>query len=368
MSQTSQTSPVLALPYIQPSQAQKHVTHNTALATLDALVQTVAADRDRTAPPAPVSAGAVHLVAPGGQAGWAGQDHAIAVFDGTAWTFVAPRPGWRVHVLAEAADVVFDGSAWATTDSLPRLGIGTAADTVNVLSVAGAASLLSHAGAGHQLKINKAAAPDTASLLFQTGWSGRAEMGTTGSDAFSIKVSADGASWATALSLDATGLASGAAVQQTPEDVSAGRLARADWAYGPGNLLGPVSEVGGTPTGAVIESGTAAGGDYIRWADGTQICTRTLTLTQAGPDRLEAQWTFPIAFADPQGPSLSAMLDGDDFAANVSGPGLDAALAPHAAQISATAATIRLYRVAGATGFAAADTARVHLSPIRRWL
>ena len=67
MSEIPQTSPVLSLPYIQPSQAQKHVTHNVALAALDLLVQAVAADRDRTDPPAAPTAGAVHLVAAGAQ-------------------------------------------------------------------------------------------------------------------------------------------------------------------------------------------------------------------------------------------------------------------------------------------------------------
>ncbi|MFP3701476.1 hypothetical protein SB758_38995, partial [Burkholderia sp. SIMBA_013] len=40
---------------------------------------------------------------------------------------------------------------------------------------------------------------DTASVLFQSGWSGRAEMGLAGNDGFSIKTSADGAIWRTAL-------------------------------------------------------------------------------------------------------------------------------------------------------------------------
>ena len=43
--------------------------------------------------------------------------------------------------------------------------------------------------------------------------------------------------------------------------------------YHDANLLGPVSQSGGTPTGAVIESGSNANGRYTRWADGTQICT-----------------------------------------------------------------------------------------------
>jgi microcystin-dependent protein len=71
----------------------------------------------------------------------------------------------------------------------------------NRLSVSSPATLLSHAGAGHQLKLNKAAAADTASLLFQTGFSGRAELGLAGSDTFEIKVSADGAAFVTGLSI-----------------------------------------------------------------------------------------------------------------------------------------------------------------------
>ena len=47
----SQVSAVLSLPYIQPSQAQKHVTHNEALALLDVAVQSSVLARDVTSPP-----------------------------------------------------------------------------------------------------------------------------------------------------------------------------------------------------------------------------------------------------------------------------------------------------------------------------
>lgn len=74
------------------------------------------------------------------------------------------------------------------------LGLGGAtADATNRLSINAPASLFNHAGAGHQIKVNKAAATDTGSLVFQTGCSGRAEFGLTGSDDFQIKVSVDGA-------------------------------------------------------------------------------------------------------------------------------------------------------------------------------
>src|SRR5690606_20502257 len=63
-----------------------------------------------------------------------------------------------------------------------------------------------------RFKVNKETAGDTASLLFQTGWSGRAEMGLTGGDALSFKVSEDGSSWTEALRLDPpTGVVSGRA-------------------------------------------------------------------------------------------------------------------------------------------------------------
>jgi hypothetical protein len=47
-------------------------------------------------------------------------------------------------------------------------------------------------------------AADTASVLFQTGFSGRAEMGLAGSDDYSFKVSPDGSSWFDAIVIDGT--------------------------------------------------------------------------------------------------------------------------------------------------------------------
>ncbi|HHZ7017143.1 TPA: pyocin knob domain-containing protein [Pseudomonas aeruginosa] len=42
------------------------------------------------------------------------------------------------------------------------------------------------------------------------------------------------------------------------------------------NILGTVSQSGGAPTGAIIERGSNANGEYVRFADGTQICIVTL--------------------------------------------------------------------------------------------
>jgi hypothetical protein len=86
-------------------------------------------------------------------------------------------------------------------------------------------------------------------------------MGLNGTDNWSLKTSADGVAWVNALLVNAaTGLVSGAAVQTSRSDTTAGRLMRADYRYSPGNLRGTVSQSGGAPTGAVIERGSNANG------------------------------------------------------------------------------------------------------------
>ena len=198
----------LSLPYLLPAQAQKHVTHNEALARLDLLVQLAVEGFGAESPPAAPTAGQIWALGPAPTGAWAGHGDEIAAWIDDAWVFVTPAPGWVAADKSGGALRLRGATGWtpllqSTLDNLDGVGIGTGHDAANRLAVASAATLLSHAGAGHQLKINKAAAADTASLLFQTGFSGRAEMGTAGSDGFAIKVSADGTGWKTALTADA---------------------------------------------------------------------------------------------------------------------------------------------------------------------
>ena len=94
---------------------------------------------------------------------------------------------------------IWDGAKWneviSETPQFGRVGIGAAADSTNKLSLNSAASLFNHDGNGHQIKINKSALAETAALLYQTDFSGRAEMGLTGSDDFTIKTSTDGVTY-----------------------------------------------------------------------------------------------------------------------------------------------------------------------------
>lgn len=212
----SQTSPVLSLPYIQPSQAQKHVTHNDALRVLDAIVQLAVLDWELATPPAVPDVGVRYIVGAAGQGDWTGHDAEVAVFVEGGWLFVVPQDGWTAQVAGSADALVFDGTAWQMKgfDDLPGLGVNAQSDAVNRLSVSAEATLLNHDGAGHQLKLNKALDTETTSVLFQTGFSGRAEMGTAGTDDFAIKVSPDGNTWFDALVVD--GLTGFVALPQTP--------------------------------------------------------------------------------------------------------------------------------------------------------
>lgn len=85
------------------------------------------------------------------------------------------------------------------TDIIARfLGIGGATgDATNPLSVRGPGALFDGNTTGHQIRVNKAALGDTGSLLFQTGFSGRAEFGLVSSDNFQLKVSDAGVSFTT---------------------------------------------------------------------------------------------------------------------------------------------------------------------------
>jgi hypothetical protein len=200
----------LKLPYILPGQAQKHITHNEAITALDTLTQLAVLDRDLNTPPGTPNVNMRYIVGPTPTGDWAGKANQVTTWDGAAWRFHLPEPGWLAFVLDENGLLAWSGTAWLPTLGLdgqaPMLGVNATPDTANRLAVASDAVLFTHASADVQLKLNKHSSGDTASVVFQTGHSGRAELGTTGDDKFHLKVSADGATWTEALVVDpATG-------------------------------------------------------------------------------------------------------------------------------------------------------------------
>lgn len=212
----SDTTALLALPFIAANQAQKHVTHNEALLALDALVQMAAQDRDLAVPPVSPSEGERYIVAAGASGAWAGKENQIAIWQDGVWAFHAPQEGWLCWLSDEDGLVVWSGSAWtqavsggggASLNPAALVGVNATADATNKLSVKSDAVLFSHddaaPGTGDmRLTLNKSASAKTASVVFQDGFSGRAEFGLAGDDNWHVKVSADGATWKEAIVVD----------------------------------------------------------------------------------------------------------------------------------------------------------------------
>ncbi len=62
--------------------------------------------------------------------------------------------------------------------------------------------------------------------------------------------------------------------------------------YARDDIVGTVSESAGVPTGAIIESGNNANGNFVKFADGTMWCDRRLFSVASGG----TVWTYPVAF------------------------------------------------------------------------
>ena len=106
-------SPNLILPYIQASQAQKHITHNEAIKLLDGLVQLAVISRVLTAPPGSPVDGDRYIVASSATGIWSGWDLNVAFYADGAWTRLIPRPGWLAYSIADAGFFGWTGAAWA---------------------------------------------------------------------------------------------------------------------------------------------------------------------------------------------------------------------------------------------------------------
>lgn len=257
-------TPHLGLPLLAPSQAQKHVTLNEALMALDAIVQLAVIDRGTNAPPPSSTDGDRHIVGSAPTGDWAGQADAVAVRLDGLWRFFAPRPGWTAFVEAEGRLVTWQNAAWTTGEAVfDRLGINAGADAYNRFVAALSAALFTDEGAGLQMKLNKSNAGDTASLVFQTGYGGRAEFGLVAGDDMVLKVSPDGATWTTILTVLA---ATATARFETPLRLASYvRASLPSTATAGAGAIAHVSDGAGNRRLAVCD-----GADW-RWPDGTIV-------------------------------------------------------------------------------------------------
>ncbi|RUB90769.1 phage tail protein [Pseudomonas aeruginosa] len=89
--------------------------------------------------------------------------------------------------------------------------------------------------------------------------------------------------------------------------------------YSRDSILGAVSQSSGVPTGAVIDRGSNANGEYVRFADGTQVCwaERALTVTTAAAGSIHVDgapanglWAYPATFSSPPNTHCNARHGG----------------------------------------------------------
>jgi hypothetical protein len=213
------------------------------------------------------------------------------------WRRIDPLSGWLAWVDDEEKFVRWTGLAWSdigatltTLQGLGLLGIGTVADTDNPFAAKlnkalWTARYAAEGGDGSlRYTLNKETAANTLSLLMQTGWSGRAEIGLVGSDDLAIKVSPDGSTWKEAVRFDrSSGMAR---FPSNPALAALSGLTGSNGAFvrftGAGTatmqpILGSVTESAGVPTGALMERGANANGSYERYASGLAICQMRVT-------------------------------------------------------------------------------------------
>lgn len=131
-----------ALPYLFVAQAQKELTHNEALARIDALLHPVVQDQLATPPVLTLAdTGKCWAVSDGGTGEWQSKASQIAIWAGGSWRFLTPVPGMRVRNVAVGTDMVWDGDQWigAPTVADPQSGA-----TIDVEARAAIVALLSH--------------------------------------------------------------------------------------------------------------------------------------------------------------------------------------------------------------------------------
>jgi len=309
-------TPRLKLPYIAQGQAQKEVTHNDALNRLDALVDLYLLDRYINTPPSSPSDGDAYITGDSPTGAWSGHPYKIAtVLDG-AWRIFDPFKGLRAYVADEEVFVVWDGSSWVdwsttlTLNNVPSLGIGTTADATNKLAVTSDAAYVTTDTGDVRFSLNKAAAGNTASFVFQNNWSGRAEIGLTGDDNFHFKVSPNGSSWIDAIVYNVA----------NSRLIVAGNITLSGWVAGSGvpgsgiSLYGSADDTTGyniynSYFGPTTDNVSASGQAGLRWS---VVYAATGSINTS--DEREKQWRGGLTDAEfAAGRAIFAELGGFQF-------------------------------------------------------
>jgi len=127
-------------------------------------------------------------------------------------------------------------------------------------------------------------------------------------------------------------------------------------------ILGTVSQSGGVPTGAIIQRGSNANGEFVRYADGTLICWHRWNVggssinVGALTNALVGYWAYPSAFANANTISAygnSSFDGGENFACRVF--------------CGASEASVQIQNITNASRTAAFASTGIYLFAIGRW-
>lgn len=184
-----------------------------------------------------------------------------------AWTILSPKPNLQASLV----------------------GVGTAPDPNNALSVYGPSALFNGA-TSMNITVNKNGAAATASLIFEDAFSGRAQMGLAGSDNFSFKVSANGSSWTTAIAIDAATGAPIFANQRTA-------VANANYTALTTDRLVAFTALTAARTVTLPAASAYPPGMRLTIVDESGACSagKTISVNRAGSDLIDGAASFVIA-------------------------------------------------------------------------
>lgn len=206
-------TPRLGLPLIDARQP-RHETLNEGLWRLEGLIHPCALSRTVTAQPEAPANGDAYIL-PDEATGEDWGDYLSGdylIFLNGFWELLELPEGTIVYVVAEARHVKREADGWAEVwpvtelSNLEGVGINAAPDSTNRLSVSSPQVLFNNEGDHSRVYVNRAASGDDAAMVLQSGFSSRAILGLLGDDDFTLKTSADGSTFVTALTIQsATG-------------------------------------------------------------------------------------------------------------------------------------------------------------------
>lgn len=242
-----------SIPFVPENTIDPAAGLNESINVIDALLQLSVVSVGTNAPPGTPATGTRYIVGASPTGAWAGRANQVARWLDGAWQFFAARYALN---LSDGAMWVRQSTGWA-----PLAGGGGSGGEANTGANIGDGQGLYSGKVGVELQFK--------SLL-------------AGSN---VTLTGDGDS----VTISATGGGSGGGTVESVNGVVAVEF------YQRSNILGTVSQSGGVPTGAIIERGSNANGEYVRFAGGLQIVKTTVERPEDG-GYVYPQW--PAQFID----------------------------------------------------------------------